>query len=196
MNSDLAWFALLAVFSGLSMNLILQCGLGMRGIALVKPGRERLPPIPFLVFFITVLLLWIIFSFVLSTVSLGFFEYILVFPAASLVFFGIEFLLRRFVIKKKNDDEDAVQFCDGLAGAALFITLYIAGKFIEALALVLGFTLGMLLSFSIIGEIRRRSAMEAVFRPLRGSPLALISMGLLSLVFGSAAFMFFRALGG
>ena len=89
MNSQAAWLALLAVFSGISMNLILQCGLGMRGIAITKSGgRDQGPAFhgPLLVklglMFATVLLLWLIFSFILSSISLGFFEYILLFPAS------------------------------------------------------------------------------------------------------------------
>ena len=86
-------------------------------------------------------------------------------------------------------------FHDGLIGAALFVTLNLSNNLAEAVVLSFGFTAGFLLSLLILGEIQRRSEMEAVPWFLRGRSLALISMGLLSLIFGSAAIILFRALG-
>jgi electron transport complex protein RnfA len=85
---------------------------------------------------------------------------------------------------------------DGLGAAALFITMNAASRFVEAAVLSAGFSLGLLLSLLILREIRRRSRMEAVPRFLRGSPLVLVSMGLLSLVSGALAVIFFRTLEG
>jgi electron transport complex protein RnfA len=99
-------------------------------------------------------------------------------------------------LKKEPDAGSSLAFCDGLAGAALFITLNTASGFIEALVLSFGFVLGVLLAFLILGEIRRRSTMEWVPFFLRGNPLMLISLGLLSMIFSSAALVFFRVLGG
>ena len=72
--------------------------------------------------------------------------------------------------------------------------LNVARNFVDATALSLGFALGIALAVAIISEIRRRSAMEAVPVPLRGGPLALIAMGLLSLIFSSTALMFYEIL--
>jgi len=55
-----------------------------------------------------------------------------------------------------------------------------------------GFTAGIFLVYLIIIEIRRRAALEAVPFFLRGKPLVLIAMGLLSLVFSAASLLFFR----
>lgn len=196
MNFQLPPLALFAVFASLSMNLALQCGLGMEGI-MAPGGTGRKPPlVKLVIMFITVLLLWIFFSKMVFSLPLGFFAYLLVFPLSALAYSGVEYLVRRFMVKQGVESDGPVNFCDGLTAAALFITLNVAGGFIEAVTLSFGFVLGILLAFVILGEIRRRSMLEAVPAFLRGAPLSLVSMGLLSLIFSSAALIFFRALGG
>jgi electron transport complex protein RnfA len=186
----------LAVFAGLSVNLILQCGLGMRGIVISQRAGKKPPVVKLGILFGTVLLLWIFFSYVITPLPLGFFAYILLFPLSALAYFGFEYLTYRFALKKAVETDGPVNYCDGLCAAALFITLGVAGGFVEAAALSFGFVLGIFLAFVIIGEIRRRSMMERVPAFLRGTPLSLISMGLLSLIFSFAALIFFRASGG
>ena len=193
MNSGFAWYALLAFFSSLSVNLILQCGFGMAGAARPKP--HKLPLMKTALGFITVLFLWVFFTYILPPLALGFFGYILFFPVASVVYGACEYLLYTVLLKKAHNREDSVFFNDGLPGAALFLTYNIAGGFIEALLMAAGFSAGLLLVLLIVGEINRRSEMEAVPRFLSGSPLILISMGLLSLVFVSAAMVCYRILG-
>jgi Na+-translocating ferredoxin:NAD+ oxidoreductase RnfA subunit len=56
--------------------------------------------------------------------------------------------------------------------------------------------LGIGVVLIITGEIRRRSVMEAVPPLFRNGPLALIAMGLLSLIFSSAAMMLYKVLEG
>ena len=58
-----------------------------------------------------------------------------------------------------------------------------------------GYAAGIALAIKIISEIRLRSEMEAVPKSLQGSPLVLIAMGLLSLVFSAAALMLYQVLG-
>ncbi|MDR0624126.1 MAG: hypothetical protein LBG10_06820 [Treponema sp.] len=188
--------AALAVFSSLSLNLILHCGLGMRGTAAIRKedGRVSLPPMG--IIFISVLLLWAVFSYILSPLFPVFFEYVLLFPMSGLVYFGLEFLFYRVVLKKEPRQTGIISFCDGLTAASLFLTLHLASGFLEAAVLSFGFAFGILLALLILGEIHRRSGMEAVPRFLRGSPLALISMGFLALIFTSAALIFFKAIGG
>jgi electron transport complex protein RnfA len=188
--------ALFAVFASLSMNLALHCGLGMRGIAITQEAGGKPPLVKLGIMFITILLLWGIFSRVIFPLPLGFFAYILLFPLSALAYFCLESLACRFVLKKALESGGPITFCDGLSAAALFITLNIAGGFVEAAVLCFGFVLGVLLAFMILGEIRRRSTLEGVPVYLRGAPLALVSMGLLSLIFSSAALLFFRTIGG
>ena len=196
---------MLAVFSGLSMNLILQFGIGLKGIAFdTHIGKEKILAGSGILF-VTVMFLWLVFSFTRSVLFLGLLEYVILFPLSFLVFSVLEYLTNRFILKKGAGQEDASLWGDVLSGgefaggalssAALFITLNVAGGFLEAVVLSLGFACSTALVFVVVGEIRRRSGMEAVPHSLRGGPLALIAMGLLSLVFVSSALMFFGVLG-
>jgi electron transport complex protein RnfA len=211
-----SWLAALAVFSGLSMNLILQFGLGLRSLVKVENiGQEETSSITaatdkkkFLaglgILGALILLLWLVFSLARSLLPLGFFEFILLFPASYLAFYVFEYAAHRVALAKAAKQgktfvqKDAFvdsMLTDGMfCGAALFITLNVADSIVEAVVLSLGFTLGIALTVLIVGEIRRRSEMENVPQFLRGGPLALISMGLLSLVFSSAAVIFFEVL--
>ena len=188
--------ALFVVFSVLSTNLMLQCGLGIKGVfssgdQQIKPTIKKLTLI-----FITVLLLWIIFDKIIFSISAELFIYILVFPVGSLAYDGFEFLYNNFILKKNREKDSPLSFCNGITAAALFICLNIANNFKEAVALSFGFILGILLSIMIIGEIQKRAVLETVPRFLRGSPLVLISMALMSLIFCASAVMFLGMFGG
>jgi electron transport complex protein RnfA len=193
---------MLAVFSGLSMNLILQFGLALKRVAFESStgaGRERLLAAMGILFTADVLL-WLIFSFARSVLFLGFLEYMLLFPASSLAFSILEYLTIRFILKGDNGRKETFFLNNALSGgaligAALFITLNVADGLLDAIILSLGFSCSTALVFVVVGEIRRRSEMEAVPRWLRGGPLALIAMGLLSLIFSSGALMLFGVLG-
>jgi hypothetical protein len=242
MHDKLPWFFTLAVFSGLSMNLILRFGIGLQRIALGEDSGDsgENAKLAFFVrpgiYFISIMILWLFFSFLQSVLFLGFLEYILVFPVSSLFLTVIEYLARRLVfttdwrgeIVSCNRYISGYLFIGGLKadgdqspsagdvspngafagapvggalaggaplGAALFITLGLAGSFTQAVMLSFGFSAGAALAVLIIGEIRRRSAMEAVPACLRGGPLVLAAMGLLSLVFISVATVFYAVLG-
>ena len=238
-----SWLAGLAVLSGLSMNLMLQFGLGLRELILAENlGEEETSGIAdsaessaeasnlwfagsdqrsaastmrgspdrkkFLtglgIFFALIFFLWLVFSFVRSLLPLGFFEFVLLFPASYLAFYFVEYAARRIALAKAaKQGETFVQkrsfvagiYADGmLCGAALFVMLNVAGGIADAAVLSLGFTLGIALTILIVGEIRRRAAMETVPQFLKGGPLALVAMGLLSLVFSAAAVVFFEVL--
>jgi len=227
MPGKFTWFLTLAVFSGLSMNLILRFGIGLQRISLdggapLRDSENNAKYVFFIqpgVLFISVMLLWLFFSGVQSVLFLGFLEYILIFPACSLFFVFIEYLARRLVLKTNWRGEivsrnriisdylfidgslaDADQaslngMFSGMAGAALFVILGLAGSFAQAVTLSFGFSAGASLAVMIVGEIRRRSAMQAVPDCLKGGPLVLAAMGLLSLVFISAAAVFYSVLG-
>jgi len=208
-----AWLLTLAVFAGLSTNLVLQFGMGVRELALSgragspSPGRGGALGLPARagVFFVSVPLLWLAFSAARSLLPLGFLEYLLVFPVGFAVFSLWEHLWARYPsgrrdAKKRRDGNAgnsgaADVFGGASVGAALFVALTVAGDVAEALVLSLGFTLGTLFAVAAVGEIRRRSETESVPRWLRGAPLTLIAMGLLALVFSSSAMMFFEVLG-
>jgi electron transport complex protein RnfA len=119
-------------------------------------------------------------------------RYILLFPLTLFAGLGLEILLFRVFLKGKPNP--ALFALDSgyhvLALAALVLTLELALTISEALVLSLAFSLGVLVSFLILHAIRTRSWMEAVPYRLRGTPVLLISMGLLSLIFSAAAGFF------
>jgi len=214
MHGKFVWFLTLAVFSGLSMNLVLRFGIGLQRIALEEEPRDLGENAKWMffvwpgIYFISVILLWLFFSILQSALFLGFLEYILIFPVTSLLFTAIEYLAKRLVLRTGWRggtvsfylmDEAGGGSTRGAigadVGAALFIILGLAGTFAEAAVLSFGFSAGAALSVLIVGEIRRRSAMEAVPRCLRGGPLVLVAMGLLSLVCISTAVVLYAVLG-
>jgi electron transport complex protein RnfA len=222
--------AALAVFSGLSLNLLLHFGLGIRelvdpaGAGPAGSGRKRdwegIASPGWIVVFLTALILWFLFTYLLTPPAFGFLESFLLLPstllvstALSLVFVyffpGGKITLKgavpperpsivlRKLLKGTGFSEGLVNGSsrNGLALASLFITLRLAINPAQALALTLGFSLGALLAAMILREISRRSSLEAAPKPLRGVPLTLISLGLLSLVFSAVSAILLRVLG-
>jgi len=210
----LVFLAYMAVFSGISLNLLLQFGMGTAGAAhdtiykhdtSYKTETKRVIPFTqFFILFISVLFLWMIFNYALPSFWRGFPEYFLFFPLSALVCMGFEFLgervfpkllpnvFLRFTGIKKTFN--AFTAYEGLVPASLMIAFAVAGNFADAFVLALFFAIGNMLATVILNEIRRKSALESVPRYLRGSPLILISMGLLSLVSASVAGICFRVL--
>ncbi|MDR1587101.1 MAG: hypothetical protein LBS57_06575 [Treponema sp.] len=190
--------AFLAVFSGLSLNLILQFALGLRGAAGDNPGNGEnlLTVFQTGILFLSVLLLWMVFHYILPPMPGEFLTYCLFFPCSALLCRGLESLGFRLFPKAAEGRRlfSAFTGYDGIVPAALFITFNVALGFSDALVLSFFFSLGNLTAVLILGEIRRRSALEWVPSRLRGSPLILISMGLLSLVFSSVAGICFKIL--
>ena len=183
----------LAIFAGLSVNLVLQFALGVRQAA---KGRA-LPLFQISGLFIIVLFLWIFYSFISIFFSWEFIGLFLLFPLSSLACSGYENLEKRFFPKPKKERPrffNALTAYDGLVPASLFLTVNLALTFWDAFILSFFFALGCLLAVLILGEINRRSSLEEIPEFLRGIPLSLISMGLLSMIFGSAAWICFRVL--
>ena len=194
--------AALAVFSGLSLNLLLSFAIGSIGTAgKTFPGeRRKLPLIQLCILFISVVFLWIIFSYVFPAKWRGFSEYFLYFPLSALTCTALEFLgeLLFLRITGKTARIRKVFFSlaayEGLVPASLLITLALAPNFTAAIVLALFFSLGNLTAMLLLYEIRRRSTLEKVPRFLQGTPIVIISMGLLSLIFIAAAGIFFKIL--
>jgi len=196
--------AALAIFSGLSCNLLLSFALGAAetaGDSLPKGQTRRGLPLCQLCFlFLSVLFLWVFFTHVLPASYRGFSEYFLFFPLSALICKGLELfgerILSRVIPGFRNIRKvfSAFTAYDGLALASLIITHALARNFTSAFILALFFAFGNLVAILVLNEIRRRSTLEWVPRFLRGSPLILISMGLLSLISASAAGLCFRIL--
>ena len=192
--------AALAIFSGLSLNLLLQFALGAAGAAgdihpKSKTVRE-LPVFQLSVMFLSVIILWVFLAYVFPPFWKGLTEYFLSFPLSALVCMGFEKLGKRVFSKSGEIKKVFSPYTayDGLALVSLLITFTLAGNFSGALVISLCFALGNLAAMLALNEIRRRSTLEWVPRFLRGSPIILISMGFLSLISASAAGICFRIL--
>jgi electron transport complex protein RnfA len=199
---------ILAVFSGLSLNLLLQMGLGIRNIGDYQGRILKYTVSRGGMLFFSVLLLWVLFSYVFSPLNLGYLEYFLLFPLVKASGMGFEAFSRSFfpsLTRAARSPADGspgfeqpppVTVYDSLTITAAILTLRLAGSFAEAAALSLGFSLGNLMAIVILRDINRRSSLERVPGLLRGTPLLFISMGLLSLIFSSVAAILLQVLEG
>jgi Na+-translocating ferredoxin:NAD+ oxidoreductase RnfA subunit len=189
--------ASLAVFSALSLNLILQFVLGAGGAVFpVKTSRGYLLPVFQMVcLFVSVFLLWTAYYYILKPFSGGFLEYFLLFPLSALVCLGLETLWKKFSPKQEGVRSfSALTAYDGLVLVSLILTIHLALNPWDAFILSFFFALGCLLVLLILEKIRRRSVLERVPGPLQGGPLVLISMGLLSMIFAAVAWICFQVL--
>jgi electron transport complex protein RnfA len=196
--------AALAVFSGLSLNLLLQFALGTRDLVTRTSykidGKRKISLFQIWILFIAVILLWVFFDVVMPVFWISFSEYFLYFPLSALVCIGLEFLGEQLLMRiwKKNDRTDktfsALTAYDGLVPVSLFFTSAAAVSFKDAVILALFFALGNLAAMLILSEIRRKSQLEWIPKNFRGGPLIIVSMGLLSLIFASAAGICFKIL--
>jgi electron transport complex protein RnfA len=188
--------SLFVIFSGLSMNLMLQCGLGVEGAASSSSSDQGLEGalVKLGMIFVSVLLLWVFFAKIISVFSAEVFVYVLLFPLASMAYDGFEYVTCHFILEKEVEKDCYISFCSGITAAALFVCLNIADSFVQAASLSFGFVSGIFLSFIIIREIRKRAVLESVPRYIRGRPLILICMGLLSLIFTASALLLYRML--
>jgi electron transport complex protein RnfA len=187
----------LAVFSGLSLNLILQFGLGIRSIGMERPLLSSRSPIQWFILFVSVFILWFLFTYILTPLGLGILESFLLFPLSSLACMGLETVFSHIFPHQNPDAKlfNPLSGYNGLVLGSLMLTLRLALSPAEALVLSLGFSLGSFFAVLILNEIRRRSFLETLPSFLRGTPLIIISTGLLSLIFSSAAAIFLSALG-
>ena len=186
------YFILLIIFSAFTMNLTLQCALGIRGVAESKTYNRFSTMVKLAIIFITIIFMWILFSKIVSALIAGFFIYVLLFPVSYIVYEGLEYLVFCKIFKKDPKEECFVSFPGGITAAAVFICLNMAINFFEAVLLSFGFTAGIFFVCLIIREIRRRAVLESVPRFLKGKPLVIITLGLLSMIFSAASLMILR----
>jgi Na+-translocating ferredoxin:NAD+ oxidoreductase RnfA subunit len=174
---------LLFIISAFTMNLTLQCALGIKGNAESKNSGIVINLIKSGIIFFSVIILWFVFSRVIFAVSSSIFIYILIIPVSFIVYEGLEYLVYSYVYKNGNEEESFINFPGGITAAALFICVNIAGSFLQTLVLSFGFTGGIFFVSVIVREIRKRAALEKVPRFMRGKPLVLVAMSLMALVF-------------
>jgi len=188
-------FVVLIILSAFSMNLTLQCALGIRGAAEFRKPGNLLTFLKLVIIFLCVIMLWAFFFKIIHSMFSGMFIYVLIFPVSYIVYEALEYLFFNQLLKERLGNECSVSFPGGITVAAVFICVNIAEDLTQAALLSFGFAAGIYLVLIITGEIRRRAALEAVPLFLRGKPLVLISMGMLSLVFSVSALLVFRMIG-
>ncbi|MCL2174930.1 MAG: hypothetical protein FWB73_02680 [Treponema sp.] len=186
---------LLLIYSAFTINLLLQCGLGIKGAVESKIEINISTISKICIIFITVIVLWLFFSKVVFALLPGLFIYILAFPVGFIVYDALEYFVFRYLIKKNVNSEDFINFPSGITSVSVFLCIMLANNFLQALVLSFGFTSGIFLITLVIREIRKRAALEAVPVFLRGKPLALVTMGMLSLVFATASLLLFGMIG-
>jgi len=177
------------------INLVLQCALGIKGVVESKKPIDTATIVKSFVLFFSIVLLWFVFSRLLYSVISGIYIYILIFPVSALVYDGLEYIIFRYLLKQDSKSESIISFPAGITAVAVFICINIADNIIETAVMSLGFTGSIYLINLIVREIRRRAALEEVPVFLRGKPLVLVTMGLLSLIFTTASLLIFRMIG-
>ena len=186
---------LLLIYSGFTINLVLQCGLGLKGIVEPKEPLDLSYLIKLVILSVSIVLLWFFFCGFLHSLISGIFIYVILFPVCAIVYNGFEYLIFNYILKKELKSDSSINFYGGITAVAVFICINLVNNFIEVIILSFGFTAGIFLLNLIVTEVRKRASLEAVPVFLRGKPLILITMGLLSLVFTTASFLFFRMIG-
>jgi electron transport complex protein RnfA len=147
------------------------------------------------VLFFSGLLPWMLMSFVIAPLGLGAAESLLLYPITVLICLSANKIFRRSE-KSSAGFPSVWNSYDGLALFSAFITLRLATYISEALAVAAGLALGHLAATAVLRHIGSRSSIEAVPAFLRGTPLLMISAGLVSLVASFTAAILLRALNG
>ena len=178
------------IYSCFTVNLLLQCGLGIKGAVESKVIFKFSVLINVITIFISIILLWLLFSRILFSILPGIYIYILVFPVSFIFYNAIEYLILRYLIKKEEKSE-GFNFPGGITAVSVILCMFLANNIMETIVLSFGFTSGLFLVKLIISEIRKRAALETVPVFLRGIPLVLITMGMLSLIFTTASLLLF-----
>jgi Na+-transporting NADH:ubiquinone oxidoreductase subunit NqrE len=183
------------VFSAFCLNLFLCFGIGIRELV----SRERSPAFhiyyPWGILFIVTPVLWLFFERLL--IFAGWFPgFLLIYPLSLLSGLGLETAMFR-LFPRLGENPGVYRIGSGYNGfslAALFLTTQLALTFGEALLFSLAFSGGAFITYLIIKEIQKRSFGEAIPRGLRGNPILLVSIGLLSLIFYASALLVLKVL--
>jgi electron transport complex protein RnfA len=180
----------LAVCAGLSLNLILQFALGA-GFA----GKKVIPLTQIIILFISSFFLWVVYRYVLGFLPWEIMSFLLLFPLSALSCMGLEYVETWFLDEKKCGRLFSWRTAyEGLVPASIILCVHLSVTAADALFLSFFFAFGCLLAIIIMKEISRRSSLESLPEYFRGIPVALISMGLLSMVFGAIAWICYRFL--
>lgn len=184
----------LAVLSGCLLNLPLQWGIGIREIFVERKGRFGDTLFEAVLLFVSILIQWLLFAFVFSPLALGALVYFLPLPMSAALALCVNAALKKMSPQAYDKHGQALAFSyrSGASLASLFILLSLAGSFTEAVILAMGISLGVFFATIILRAIHFRIEREKVSAFVRGMPLLLITMGLLSLALSSVAIIYLR----
>ncbi len=168
----------LALLSGVALNALLQFGLGIRDLTLVPSRQESGSWLQALAMFGTSFSIWCLITWIITPLALGFLELFFLFPAV--------YLANRSMERLSGTFRPHPSYL-GLNVMAALLALNLAVRLVDALIVTFFFALGHVLVTALLVRIYERSAHEAVPSFLRGMPLLLISLGLLSLLAAQAA---------
>jgi electron transport complex protein RnfA len=184
-------FIILAVFSIFSFNLVLKFGLGVKEIFEARNEKVSTNLARWVIMFITVFFSWLVFTFMLSPLGLGFFEYFLLFPLTAFLTLGLEKLFSLLTSGRFTNDNgfSAYSSYTGPILTALILTLRFADTVVDALVMSFCFPLGAFFAKLLLKMIKFRCKTENVSSVFKGQPFLLVSMALLSLVFSSIAYV-------
>jgi Na+-transporting NADH:ubiquinone oxidoreductase subunit NqrE len=187
--SEIALFSILAA---LSLNLVLHTGLGIKeiyqNVYSFFPGSL----LRWVSLFAVVFIFWLLWTFVFSPLSLGFFDVIFIFPLCTLTLHAIDEHITHKLQARFYTNSSAIEMSAPLCVFSLFMTLRLASTVVEAALLSLFFSTGCILTSLILGSILLRMRSEPVSRKISGIPLAFIANGLLALIFTATATILLR----
>jgi electron transport complex protein RnfA len=182
---------ILAVFSVFSFNLVLTFGLGTKEIFENREQSITSSLLQLPVMFITIFVSWIIFTFMLSPLNLGFLQYFLLFPLTVFLAFGIETSISMLIpgYMRQNKMFSPYTSYSGLIITALILTLHLADTAMDAFVLSFCLSFSAFFAILLLRMIKLRGKNETSKKFFNGQPMLCISMALLSLVSLSIAYI-------
>ncbi|GHU39699.1 hypothetical protein FACS1894190_05440 [Spirochaetia bacterium] len=189
--------ASLAVISGFNLNLVLTFALGVEQIHsnVEKPNLGKILLL-WISLFLSNFAIWLMWTYIFGPLSLGFLGHFLIFPILFLFFLCLESFVSGIFPQLATKTNGPFQNFSSVAlsFASSTMTLLLAAGAADALMLSFGFSTGAIAAIVLTGAIDKRITNEKIPAKVRGVPLLLISMGLLSLVFNAAAFVLLNSL--
>jgi Na+-transporting NADH:ubiquinone oxidoreductase subunit NqrE len=180
--------ALFAILAAVSLNLVLHTGLGIKEVYQDVHSPFSGSLLRWVSLFVVVFLLWLLWTFVFSPLSLGFFDVIFIFPLCALALYVIdEYVSKYKSLTRFHKNNNVISLSIPLCVFSLFMTLRLASTVAEAALLSLFFSAGCVLASLILNSILLRMMSEPVSKKITGVPLTFISNGLLALIFVAVA---------
>ncbi|GAB1481347.1 RnfABCDGE type electron transport complex subunit A [Treponema sp.] len=174
---------LLSIFSVLASNAVLSFGLGLSHLDQNIQKERGSKGIPALAMFLSGILSWSLVSYFLSFLNIRFLETLILFPLTVLICTGTDYLSSKLGLGSlRSQGRGSIASYNGLAFVAAYLAVHFAPGLFDAFVISLGSALGFYISALILDAIRKKSYIEKVPHFIRGTPLLLLSAGLLSLI--------------